>query len=154
MSAENPQPNPHQAELTQQVEAARQAVQANGDHFQDTSFGGDVQHEVIKPGNSLYDPSITTSRASYKDRVDARATTDGPDHTGISTDYHAYVENRNLIGEDETIAATHVKRFDENGKEVYSHKFKNPDTARKFGSLIASQVTERAKAVSADRKAA
>lgn len=146
MSPEGQKPNPTQEAMVVSIDAARDAAQqVAGAHDQERSFTG-AKEELIKVGDRIGDPSIDVTTRGGEQRVDTRTETTSP--TGIGTEIHAYAHNQ--FGEDR--GRTIINRYNEAGDKVYEHRFKDPNTARKFNALIAKQVVQRAEVAGAQDK--
>lgn len=141
-------PNPSQEEMQAAIAGAREASQAVD--RQDIDYVNGQREEFLSADNAFRGPNVVVKQngALYDERVDARNRVKSPT---TSSEYHAYVMDG---GYDDNTGAAIVRRYDrETGDKLYEHRFKNSDTARKFGTLIAKQITARTQETPTDKAA-
>ena len=146
MLPEDMAPSPREA-MYDAVAEAREATQELGPVSRIHTIDGKT--EFLKGGH-YHAPNVNVTQGRREVRVDA--TNEFTTSTGTRSLYHAYDTNHPFRPEDNT-AGTVIQRQTENG-ETYTHRFKNPETAQKFATLIAKQVTRRNQAKAELKKAA
>lgn len=144
-------PSIYQEQLKQDVEAAKDAALPVYGHH---AYVGRGDRSVVLGETRSYSPSMTVDKgvpgvdAGY--RITASATKKGPNT------YQAYDTKIARESAENDYSELTVARIDNRTGQKYEHTFKDPNAARRFGSVIAKQVARRAEAAESanERRAA